>query len=152
MTRSMTRWTLAGCMALAAFGAAQVLDIGSATAEAAPTASPFEGTYVGGDPRGYAYSALPWTLTISDAGRIAGVRSGFDRDKISGWVDADGGYSLSVTVTTWVFAHKRGNSVYDPELELRTVNYKSAGSMAPDGSGNFVGTDDNGGGFVWVRQ
>ena len=148
--RSMTRLAVAGCMALAALGAAAVLGVvGSPAAEAAPSASPFEGTYVGGDPRGY---VSQWTVAISDAGRITGVRSGFSRDKISGQVGADGGFSLSVTATVWVFAHKRGHAVYDPELELRTVNYKSTGTMAPDGYGNFVGTDDNGGEFVWVRQ
>ena len=35
MTRSTTRWTLTGCLALSALGAAAVLDFGSATAELA---------------------------------------------------------------------------------------------------------------------
>ena len=35
MTRSMTRWTLAGCMALAAMGAVAVLDVAPATADEA---------------------------------------------------------------------------------------------------------------------
>jgi len=35
MTRSMTRWTLAGCMALAALGAVAVFDVAPATADAA---------------------------------------------------------------------------------------------------------------------
>jgi hypothetical protein len=136
-------------MALAALSAAAVFDVPSATAEAAPTASPFAGTYLGGDPRGW---VSQWTVTVSDGGRITGVRSGFSRDKISGQVSADGAYSLSVAATIWVFAHKRGNSVYDPELELRTESYKSVGSMAPDGYGNVVGTDSTGGSFFWLRQ
>lgn len=37
MMRSMTRWTLAGCMALAAMGAVAVLDVAPATADAAPS-------------------------------------------------------------------------------------------------------------------
>ena len=48
MMRSMTRWVLAGFMAL---GAVSVLDVGSSTAEAAPSASPFSGTYAGADPQ-----------------------------------------------------------------------------------------------------
>ena len=148
MRRSMTRWTLAGFMALAALGAVTVLDVGSATVEASPNASPFAGTYVGGDPRGW---VSQWTVTISDGGRITGVRSGVSRDKISGQVGADGRYSLSVTATIWVFVRQRGISANDPELELRTVSYKSSGNMVPDAYGSLVGTDDRGGSFVWVR-
>jgi hypothetical protein len=136
-------------MALAALSAVAVLDVGSATAEAAPSASEFAGTYVGGDARGW---VSQWTVTISDGGRITGLRSGFSRDKISGQVSADGGYSLSVTATIWVFAHPHGHSVGDPDLEIRTVNYKSSGNIALDGYGNVVGTDDTGGSFIWVRQ
>ena len=47
MTQSMTRWTLAGFMALAALGAVAVLDVGSTTAEAAPSVSPFAGSWSG---------------------------------------------------------------------------------------------------------
>ena len=150
MTRWMTRMTVAGCMALAALGAGAVLDVGSSAAEAAPSASPFEGTYVGGDPRGY---VSQWTVTISDAGRITGVRSGVSRDKISGQVGADGGYSLQVTATIITLVRHHGHSVGDEfEFEQRTVNYKSSGSIAPNVDGNLVGKDDRGGGFTWVRQ
>ncbi len=37
--RSMTRWALAGCLVLAALGAVAVLDVGSPTADAAPSVS-----------------------------------------------------------------------------------------------------------------
>jgi len=47
MTRSMTRWTLAGCMALAALSAVAVFDVGSPTAQAAPSVSPFAGSWSG---------------------------------------------------------------------------------------------------------
>ena len=59
-----TRWMLTGLMAL---GAVAVLDVGSVTAEAAPSVSSFAGTYVGGDPEGW---NLSWAVTITDAGRI----------------------------------------------------------------------------------
>jgi hypothetical protein len=134
---------------MAALSAGVVLDAGSATAVAAPDVSPFAGTYVGGDPRGW---VSQWTVSVSDGGRITGVRPGFSRDKISGQVNADGDYSFSVTATIWVFARHHGHSASEPELELRTVNYKSSGNMAPDGYGNVVGTDSRGGSFVWVRQ
>ena len=41
MMRSMTRMAVAGCMALATLSAVTVLDVGAATAEAAPDVSPF---------------------------------------------------------------------------------------------------------------
>ena len=136
-------------MALAALGAAAVLDVGSPVAEAAPNVSPFAGTYAGSDPRGY---VSQWTIAISDGGRITGVRSNSGRDKISGQVDSDGNYAVSVSVTTWVFARHHGPGASDPELELRTVHYKSGGTVAPDGDGNLVGTGDRGESFRWVRQ
>jgi hypothetical protein len=135
-------------MALAALGAVTVLHVGSRGAEAAPSVSQFAGTYRGADPRGYSGS---WTVTISDAGRITGVRSGFGRDKIGGQVDADGSYAVSVSVTTWVFVH-RGHGGGYPETEQRTIHYKSSGTLAPDDGGNLVGTGDRGESFLWVRQ
>jgi hypothetical protein len=139
-------------MALAALGAAAVLDVGSRAAEAAPSASPFAGTYVGGDPLQYAYGPA-WTVTIADDGRIAGVRPGFSRDKISGQVGADGRSTFTVTATILVIARRKGHSVSEgDELEWRTVNYKSSGTIAPDLAGNLVGTVDAGGSFLWVRQ
>ena len=81
MTRSMTRWTLAGCMALAALGAVTVLDVGVATAEAAPDVSPFAGSWSGtfsvADPNDAEFTLVgPFSWTISDAGRITGTFSG----------------------------------------------------------------------------
>jgi hypothetical protein len=35
---------------------------------------------------------------------------------------------------------------------LRTIQYKASGNLAPDAGGNLVGTDDDGGSFVWTRQ
>jgi hypothetical protein len=94
MMRSMTRWTLAGFMALAALGAVAVLDVGSSTAEAAPSVSPFAGSWSG-----------MWTVfevdvpigtgtfdwTISDAGRITGtVNTPPDGGTIVGHVGENG--------------------------------------------------------------
>jgi hypothetical protein len=137
-------------VALAALGAAAVLDVGSTAAEATPSASPFAGTYVGPDPWRY---VSQWTVTIADDGRIAGVRPGFSRDKISGRVGADGSYSLSVTATIQVLVRHHGHSVGDEfEFEIRTVNYKTSGDLSPDAAGNLVDADEEGGSFLWVRQ
>ena len=96
MTRSMSRWMLAGCMALAAVGAAAVLDVGTPAAEAAPSVSPFAGTYVGADPTGLGDLSpfTPFTVTISDGGRIT---SPFSNPDINGSVSADGTYSFTLT-------------------------------------------------------
>jgi hypothetical protein len=78
MARSTTRWTLAGCMALAAMGAAAMLDVGAATAEAASDASPFAGSWSGTftitdsvDPDFEGGGTFDWS--ISDTGRITGT-------------------------------------------------------------------------------
>ncbi len=140
MTRSMTRWTLFGCMALAALSAVAVLDVGSPTAEAAPSVSPFAGTY--------AWTSWPAPITVSDGGRITSSYSGFSRTKgsIGGRVNADGSYSFTVS-ETFSDAPERGKATW------YTSSYKSAGSMEPDAAGNLVGTSDTPyGSFVWLRQ
>ena len=93
MTRSKTRWTLAGCMALAALGAVAVLDVGSRAAEAAPNVSPFAGSWSGtwsvADPE--IVGTYDWT--ISDAGQIKGTVYSFTADHggaLVGHVGADG--------------------------------------------------------------
>ena len=77
MTRSMTRWVLAGFMAVAALGAA-VFDVGSSTAKAEPSVSPFAGSWSGTfsvadheDAEFNAFGTFDWT--ISDAGGITGT-------------------------------------------------------------------------------
>jgi hypothetical protein len=136
-------------MALSVLGAASVFDFGSTTAEAATSVGQLAGTYVGADPRLYAST---WTVTISDDGRITGVRSGaFTRDKISGSVGADGRYSLSVSATILGFVfHGPGPS--DGDAKWMKVQYKSSGTLVPNGDGNLVGTGDRGESFLWVRQ
>jgi hypothetical protein len=65
-------------MALAALGAAAVFDVGSKAAEAAPSVSPFAGSWSGTfsvadaqDPDFHRAGTFDWT--ISDAGRITGT-------------------------------------------------------------------------------
>ena len=91
--RTMTKWTMAGALALGAFGAAAVLDVGTPTAEAAPNVSQFAGNWsgfwadIGFDADG------TWDLTISDAGQIKGTVYYIQRDiygAFVGHVGADG--------------------------------------------------------------
>jgi hypothetical protein len=145
MTRSMTRWTLAGCMALGALGAVAGLDVGTATADAAPSVSPFAGTYFWKD----AGNGFPTTVTISDGGRISGSYSdGRAKGSVSGRVGDDGGYAFTVSVTERVVDYpKPGGHTYD------TYRFEYAGTMAPDEFGNLVGTSATAyGSFVWLRQ
>ena len=97
--RSMTRMAVAGCMALAALSAVAVLDVGSSTAEAAPSVSPFAGSWFGTwsvvdsseDPAVEFFGTFEWT--ISDAGRITGTVYSITADHggaIAGHVRADG--------------------------------------------------------------
>ena len=139
MTRSMSRWALAGCMALAAMGMSAVTGVGSATADAAPSASEFAGTY--------AWSSWPAPITVSDGGRITSSYTGFSRTTgyINGRVGADGSYSFTVS-ETWADVPERGKTTW------YTYSYKSSGVMTPDADGNIVGTEDTGGSFVWLRQ
>ena len=139
MKRRMTRWTLAGCMALSALGAVAVLDVGSTTADAAPSVSPFAGTYVGADPRGWHSS---WPVTISDGGLIASSfsqgRGRGPHGSISGKISADGSYSFDLR--------------YSSGSEGAYQFYKSTGKMALDAAGDIVGKEKNGNSFVWLRQ
>ncbi len=92
MTRSMTRWVLTGFMALAAMGTVATLDVGTATAQEAPSLSPFAGSWSGTwSIAGHGVGTFDWT--ISGAGRITGRvfnatsgRSG----TVRGHVGADG--------------------------------------------------------------
>ena len=86
MMRSMTRWALAGCMALAALSAVAVLDVGSATAEAAPSVSQFAGNWFGPWDLAALDEAGTFDWTISNTGRISGRITGrvWDGSVISG--------------------------------------------------------------------
>ena len=88
MTRSMTRWMLAGCMALVALGAV------GARAQADPPANPFAGSWSGTWSHVEDEVVGTWDdWTISDAGRISGTFYSITNNfsgKIVGHVDADG--------------------------------------------------------------
>jgi len=174
MKRSMTRWTLAGCLALTAISAVAVFDVGSTTAEAAPSASPFAGSYVGADPRVNPYAGAwdpadprgwysyysSWPVTISDGGRITssianayGALGDYSKGSINGRVSADGSYSFTVSVTRpIVYENRRPRG----EQKFDTRSYQTTGTMVTDPDGNIVGTPDTGGPtggtFVWLRQ
>jgi hypothetical protein len=126
--RSMARWTLAGCMALAALGAVSVLDVGAATAEAAPDVSPFAGSWsgtwsdIGFDADG------TWDLTISDAGQIKGTVYYIQRDiygAFVGHVGADG------KLTFVGFAPG-----YEPSNQFNGVSW--LGTAVIDGDGKLL--------------
>jgi hypothetical protein len=146
--RSMTRWTMAGCMALAALGSVAVLDVGSRAAEAAPSVSRFAGTYVGPVP-GFT-SSVSWTVTISDGGRItSSYSSGKYKRSVSGRVGSDGSYSITVSETSATFDDPERNH-HGPAYV--TTSYESTGNLALDADGDIVGTADTGESFVWLLQ
>jgi hypothetical protein len=132
-------------MALAAAGTMAVLDVGSSPLAAAPSASPFAGTFGADD--------WPVPITISNGGRIASsflfnYYDGLENGKatISGRVDADGSYSYTRTVI---------GTFVDPERGTRNRGKSSdafAGTMTLDADRDIVGTTDTGGAFVWLRQ
>ena len=125
--RSMTRWTMAGALALAATGAVTVLDVDSPTAEAAPSVSRFAGSWSGtwfhfedGD-----FGTIDWT--ISDAGRISGTGHSIPNDfggAIVGHVGADGDLEMVAAVPNDVPAGGSG--------------YPSQGTAVIDGGGKLV--------------
>ena len=146
--RMTPRWVLTGCMALAALGAAAVLDVGTATAEAAPSKSLFAGSYVGADPRGWNSA---WAVTITDGGRIESSYSspGGWKQSISGRVGDDGTCSFTVSQTVPAYRDRRDPFSSYPRY---TISYDVAGTMTLDDDGNIVGTVDGGGSFSWLRR
>jgi hypothetical protein len=87
---------VAGWMALAAMGAVGVLEVGSPTAEAAPSTSPFAGNWSGTWSVAQFGVDGTWDLTVSDAGRLTGrvAVTGADAGAIVGHVRADGNFEL----------------------------------------------------------
>jgi len=141
-----SRVLLSGALALAALGVVAVLDVGSSTADAAPSASPFAGSYVGADPRGW-YSS--WPIRISNRGEITGSYTfGTSKGGFSGGINADGSYTFTVT-RSGVYDRDPRNG---QEREKWSESYTSAGDMASDAVGNIDGTADTGETFSWLRQ
>lgn len=138
--RSMTRMAVAGCMALGAISAMAVLDVGSRAAEAAPSVSPFAGTYL----------SIDWNslVTISDRGQITGPYPPWgSTGSISGRVSDDGSYSLTTSGTGYYYNPRTGGS------HTHKFSLKSYGDMAFDLVGNIVATNNRyTDGYVWLRQ
>jgi hypothetical protein len=148
-------------MAVAALSAVAVLDVGSPTAEAAPSASRFAGTY--------GWDWWPAPITIADGGQITSSYSGNERYKgsISGRVSDDGSYSFTLSQTYYVepidterraLVDPVAGPVYRSRGRWVTERNDYVGSMALDAVGNIVGTvvpdnrDPNGSSFTWLRQ
>lgn len=128
---TLSRLLLPGALALGALGAIGGFAPGVATAEAAPSVSPFAGSYIWG--------GGPVTITISDGGRI---KASYADLTIDGRVRADGSYSFTELMA--------GSSGDDDPVRYRSRT-KYAGTMALDVDHNIVVTDDTQGSFVWFR-
>ena len=144
---TMSGLVLAGALAVGALAAIGGFTPGVTSAQAAPSASRFAGTYVGNDPGGWRSS---WAVTISDGGRITSSYSypNGSKGSINGRISDDGSYSLTVNVTIAAYRDRREHE-YIPRW---SGSYGSAGRMALDAAGNVVGTPTTGGSFVWLRQ
>ena len=127
MTRSMIRWMLAGCMGLTALGAVAVLDIGSPTAEAEPSVSPFAGSWSGKwsvfDVEVVGTGTFDWA--ISSAGQLKGRVNdpGEDGGAIVGHVGDDGtlsfvGFAPADIPTTGSGVPFHGTAVIDGDGKL----------------------------------
>ena len=138
MTQSMSRWALAGLLAVAAISAASVFDVGMPAADAAPSVSPFAGTY--------GWGGWPTPITISDGGSIKSSYSnpGGYKGSIGGRVGDDGSYSF--TRTQSYFEHGARDHGW------HTSSYTSSGTLVLDADGNIVGTPISGASFTWIRQ
>jgi hypothetical protein len=134
-------------MALAALSAVAVLDVGSATAEAAPGVSRFAGTY------DWDTTPVRLPVTISDGGRIAASASSGGGEfsyqidvNLSGRVGADGSYSFTKSVNVYFV------DGFGKQNHVSKSTFKYAGNMDLDPVGNVIGTARTGDSFVWVRQ
>ena len=108
--------------------------------------SPFAGTYLwsgGGD---------AWAVTISTGGQIKGSlqsSSSYTEGSLSGKVGGDGSYAFTMSVTFPTLENPERRT-HGPQF--RTAHYKFTGVMAPDASGNLVGTPETNESFTWIRQ
>lgn len=139
MKFSMLRGSLS--LAAAAAVAALVVMVPLSSAHAGSGKSPFAGTYAWGSS----------SVTISDRGQIEGSGPSpiFYMGTIQGRVNDDGSYSFTMTVTYPVMDNPERRT-HGPDS--RTAHFKFAGTLAPDASGNLVGTPGTGDAFVWVLQ
>ena len=149
MKSTMLRRCLTAAVAFAA-AAAVVAIAPPSTAEAQPPDSPFAGTFGWNSATSFGNT---WAVSISAGGHITGslVTSYYaTKGSISGRVNDDGSYSFTMSVTAPVIDDpERG---HDRGPNYRTSHSSFAGSLAPDGDGNLVGTPTIGASFTWVRQ
>jgi len=158
MMRSMTRWRLAGFIALAALA---VFGVAPTTAEAAPSTSPFAGKYVGKVPN--VASPRSWKITISNSGGVTGSYSYLfkyrdRRDPFSefdarytgdfgGALDANGSLEISGE-QTFVIRY-----LWDGTRVSGTTTFTSTVSVVVAASGDLLVTDAaTGASEVWTRQ
>lgn len=151
MRFTLSRMALSGALALGALGVLGGLTPGAPTADAAPSVSPFAGTYewVSYDAPNYWYWPAP--VTISDKGEISssyfsGWEVEWTKGSVNGQVSTDGRYSFTVSTSSY-------SAFLRPKHPERTRgHFKSVGSMTADAAGNLVGTEDDGTSFVWLHR
>jgi len=124
----MTRWTMAGALALGALGTIGGFTPGVPTAEAAPSVSPFAGSWSGtwAHVEDEAVGITDWT--ISDAGRISGTTYNFTENSggaIVGHVGADGKLVIIA-------------SVPNDDVPASASGYPHQGTAVIDGDGKLV--------------
>lgn len=161
MMRLMTRWTLAGLMALVALAAVTVFGVAPATAAAAPSKSSFAGKYVGNVPN--VASPRSWKITISDSGVVTGSynsrfkyrdrrdpHSEFDATytgDFDGTLDADGDLEVAGEQTFLI------RYLWDGSRVGGTTTFASSASVVVAASGDLLVTDSaTGASEVWARQ
>jgi hypothetical protein len=152
MSRAMSRWTVAGALALAAVGAIGGFTPGVATAAAAPSVSPFAGTFSGNVPGGDFFQSI----RISDRGRVSGSTStkfGDDqghlysyRNSLTGTVSDAGALSVNGTVS-W-----GGHWVWYTYVPAGGYDFNVTAAVALDSAGNLVGTTSDGAAIIWSRR
>ena len=157
----MTNRTVRNFAVAAVAAAGAFATLGTDTAIAGRTVSPFAGSYAGPQPDGWVPD--DWgSISISSDGKIVGTRppAGISDDRFNGTVAADGTYEL---VATWN-PNKLRWWVRDvlpapvetsgaASLAAGTVTYiQSSGTIVKGTDGNLYGTTSLGNTFVWRRQ
>lgn len=162
MTRTLVRLLVIGLAAGATMGAAAAFVPVTATAEAAPSRSPFAGKYVGAVPDMPTQLGLDWTIAISRSGAVKASYSyvlhykdeyngAFDvivetwSGEFGGAVDSGGGLSIAGTQT---FEMKSSHYV-----SSYSTSYAAPLSLSLDPNGDLVVTNQaTGASGVWSRQ
>jgi hypothetical protein len=156
MSRAMVRWTVAGALALAAVGV-----MGGTgpltTAEAAPSVSPFAGSYAGSVPGTFSWG---WNLVVSRSGGVTGGGSGSGGFYGTGWTwTGTLSGSLRSDGLLKVTGHEvREYSSSEPTLDQDPVkvNFKGQATLTRQADGTLTGmwTDASGGSWplTWYPQ